>query len=121
MFDGQIFGRKQETLNSSCAQFVQILHTKPVLLGTFDRLGDSDFYANILLPQQPGCSALDSSCSHDRAFELYFASCFQQYKFIGVDSVSSNETVTSRFGFYNDRKSGWFNFETSACFGYDLN
>lgn len=119
-FDGQIFGMRQNTLNSSCAQFVQVLHTKTKLLGTPEHLGHSDFFANSDQPQQPGCSTFNSACSHSRAYELYFASCFAENRFIGVDRQSQNDSANSRFGFFNDRASGLFHFNTGACFGYAL-
>lgn len=118
-FDGQVYGIRQNTLNSSCAQFVQVIHTKTILSGTSRHLGDSDFFANILSRQQPGCGFLDNSCSHSRAHELYFASMFPENKFIGYTSpLSRNLENGSRFGFFNDRKKGTFYFNTTACFGY---
>lgn len=118
-FDGQMFGIRQNTLNSSCAQFVQVIHTKPIFLGTYKHLGDFDFFANILSAQQPGCALRDNSCSHSRAYELYFASMFPENKFIGNASPFSwNQEKSSRFGFFNDRKKGSFYFNTTACFGY---
>lgn len=119
MFDRQVFLVQQNALNSSCAQFVQVIHTKPILLGTLKHLGDSDFFANIFSHQQPGCSLWDISCSHARACELYFASMFPENKFIGNASpLSWNQEKSSRFGFFNDRKKGTFYFDTTSCFGY---
>lgn len=117
MFSGNFFGIRQQTLNSTCAKFVQVIHTSRIL-GTFERLGDSDFFANEHVKQQPGCSSYMSSCSHNRAFELYFASLFSQYAFIGVDNTTINGIIRSRMGFFNDRTPGRFSIETTGCFGY---
>lgn len=107
------FYESEKGLNASCAKFVQVLHTSK-MLGSKKRLGHSDFYANKNQLKQPGCY-LDT-CSHTRATELYYASCFQEFVFIGD---SCDEIVDrSRFGLYNDGKSGCYFFDTEPCFGY---
>lgn len=100
-------------LNQTCAKFVQILHTSK-MLGVQERLGHVDFYANNLKKWQPGC-ILDTCC-HTRATELYFASCFKENQFIAT--ACDRSFLWSRFGFYNDGKSGCYQFDTTACFGY---
>lgn len=102
-------------LNATCAQFVQVLHTSK-FFGAQQKLGHSDFYANKNKAKQPGC--MMDTCNHSRATELYYASCFPENSFIGADCNGGE--IQSRFGFYNDGKSGCFEFETSACFGYAL-
>lgn len=104
---------EEKGLNITCAQFVQVLHTSK-MFGTDKRLGHSDFYANKKKAKQPGC--LLDTCSHSRATELYYASCFQEYEFIGRDCDGS--AAQSRFGLYNDGVAGCFEFDTSDCFGF---
>lgn len=84
------------------------------MLGTQQRLGHADFYANKMKGQQPGCMA--DTCCHTRATELYYASCFKENVFMGT--ACDKSFVQSRFGFYNDGKTGCFQFDTSECFGY---
>lgn len=100
-------------LNASCAKFVQVIHTSKYF-GTQKRLGHSDFYANKGKSKQPGC--LLDTCNHSRATELFYASCFQEYIFMGTNCNGTSEQ--SRFGLYNDGKEGCFQFDTSGCFGY---
>ena len=100
-------------LNASCAKFVQVIHTSKYF-GTQKRLGHSDFYANKGKSKQPGC--LLDTCNHSRATELFYASCFREYVFMGTNCNGTNEQ--SRFGLYNDGKEGCFQFDTSGCFGY---
>lgn len=100
-------------LNSTCAKFVQVLHTSK-MFGAQQRLGHADFYANSLKSKQPGCMV--DTCCHTRATELYFSSCFKENVFTGT--ACDQSFVQSRFGFYNDGKNGCFQFDTSACFGY---
>lgn len=100
-------------LNASCAKFVQVLHTSKYF-GTQTRLGHADFYANRGKSKQPGC--LLDTCNHSRATELYYASCFNDYIFIGTECSGSD--VQSRFGLFNDGKPGCFQFDTTGCFGY---
>lgn len=113
-------------LNSSCAQFVQVLHTDPGDFGTVLNRGNVDFWANNRTQLQPGCT--DRPCGHFKALFYYFASLFRQYKFIGgncaepdylLDS-SFTSSDTSAFGLYNDGKTGQFCFETTPCLPYTV-
>lgn len=103
----------QHGLNTTCAQFVQILHTSKYF-GTSKRIGHSDFYANKFKIKQPGC-ILDT-CNHSRATELYYASCFKEYMFMGTECDGID--AQSRFGLNNDGKQGCYDFDTTDCFGY---
>lgn len=105
---------EDQGLNSTCAQFVQILHTSKIF-GTPRNLGHTDFYANKKESKQPGC--LLDTCNHSRAIELYYSSCFKEHVFIGTDCTGAG--VRSKFGFYNDGKEGCYDFDTSNCFPYD--
>lgn len=110
---GPLYHESEKGLDQSCAQFVQVLHTSKVF-GMKRRIGHSDFYANKDKPRQPGCYF--DTCSHTRATELYYASCFQEFLFIG--SGCDETYAQSRFGLYNDGRIGCFRFDTYACFGY---
>lgn len=100
-------------MNATCAKFVQVLHTSKYF-GTQTRLGHVDFYANKGKGKQPGC-VLDT-CNHSRATELFYASCFDEYIFMGTNCNGLD--VQSRFGLYNEGTEGCFQFDTTACFGY---
>lgn len=100
------------------AQFVTALHTNMGVYGTRMMLGHSDFYANPDLKQQPGCGKIDNSCSHRRACELYYASCFPEFQFIGVDCETRSPLDSSIFGFFNDGIPGCYQFNTTDCFGF---
>lgn len=102
-------------LNTSSAQFVRVLHTSK-LLGVQPRIGHSDFYPNKYKAKQPGCSV--DTCSHTRATQLFYASCFPENKFIGTDCAKSD--IQSEYGLYADGKSGCFDFDTSDCFPFTL-
>lgn len=109
-------------LNKSCAQFVQVLHTNPIGLGTTLLRGDADFYANNRTEFQPGCTITE--CGHSKSFYYYYASLFRQNKFIGGDCQLQDESglsaYTSTFGQFNDHKSGVFCFQTTPCFPYAI-
>ncbi|XP_031635016.1 phospholipase A1-like [Contarinia nasturtii] len=102
-------------LNSTCAQFVQALHTSKIL-GTSRRLGHSDFYANRDSAKQPGC--FFDGCNHSRATELFYASCFKENKFIGIDCNGSGSQ--SQYGLYTDGKEGCYSMPTGKCFPFTL-
>ncbi|XP_031626710.1 lipase member H-like [Contarinia nasturtii] len=107
-------------LNKKCASFVQVLHTDTQKYGTQSLLGHADFYASRYSNNQPGCT--HNFCDHTKAIYYYFASTFSQYGFIGndCDQVCSFSSCTSRFGLYNDGKSGDFCFGVATCFPYAL-
>lgn len=108
-------------LNSSCAQFVQVLHTEPGNSGTVMLRGDADFFANKYSLFQPGCEF--EQCSHDKAVYYYYASLFPHNKFIGEDCnlLLKNTSHKSQFGQFNDGKSGVFCFNTNPCLPYVKN
>lgn len=106
-------------MNKSCAQFVQVLHTDPGVIGTKFNRGDADFYPNHQSEYQSGCTA--DGCNHSKAVFYYFASLFPQFKFIGVScgkNIDSNSIERGRFGEFSDGKTGVFCFETTPCFPY---
>lgn len=110
LFDGS------KGLNPSCAKFVQVLHTSK-LLGIQQRIGHSDFYANRFKAKQPGCKV--DTCSHTRATELYYASCFPENVFIGTNCDKTG--ITQRFGFYNDGEvEGCSDFDSAECYPFTL-
>lgn len=106
-------------LNRTNAQFVQVLHTTPGLIGTELNRGDADFYANNRSLLQPGCPI--RSCGHAKAVFYYYASLFAEFQFLGVScgrTNGMNPIEISRFGEYNDGKIGQFCFDTTPCFPY---
>lgn len=111
---------RQNSLTTSSAQYVQVLHTS--IVGVKENIGHIDFWANRFLDTQPGCGRGDISCSHTRSTEIYYASCFQDYQFIGSSCAGCKPTCgTARFGYFNtEHQSGCYQFKTSGCFGYAL-
>lgn len=111
---------KQNGLNASCAKFVEVIHTTNSF-GMRERIGHSDFYAN-RNETQPGCSKYDEPCCHGRAKDLFYASCFNEYKFIGHPCDNSSDKARgSRFGYFNTNQTyGCFEFKTKACWGFAM-
>lgn len=61
-------------LSRGDAEWVDVIHTNPGVLGKRDAIGDVDFYPNGMMPLQPG--SYDSSSSHARAYEYYAESVY---------------------------------------------
>ncbi|XP_050089766.1 pancreatic lipase-related protein 2-like [Anopheles aquasalis] len=59
-----LLGKPQERVDSTDAQYVEVIHTNTGRLGHADALGQADFYPNGG-HEQPGC--VESQCSHRRA------------------------------------------------------
>lgn len=120
MFSSDSPSIKQNGLNTSCAAYVEVLHTAAIV-GIQERIGHADFYAN-RNSTQPGCNSYDMPCNHGRANEIFYASCFPEYKFIGSTCAECEPNGISRFGYFNiKQKYGCFVFNSTACFGYALN
>lgn len=56
------------------AQFVDVIHSNPDVLGKRHPVGDIDFYPEGLTPIKPGCIIF--SCSHSRAYEFFTESVY---------------------------------------------
>ena len=56
------------------AEFVDIIHTNPGILGKRDPTGDVDFYPDGVVPLPTGC--LTITCAHSRAWEYYVESVY---------------------------------------------
>lgn len=116
---GALYDQLQIGLNQTNAQFVQVLHTTPGLIGTELNRGDADFYANNRSEIQPGCPI--RSCGHAKAVYYYYASLFPEFKFQGIRCGQTNGINLfefSRFGEFNDGQFGQFCFDTTPCFPY---
>lgn len=62
-------------LSRGDAEWVDVIHTNPGVLGKKDAIGDCDFYPNgIDMPLQPG--TFDISASHGRAWKYYAESVY---------------------------------------------
>ena len=67
----------RDRLDSTDAQFVDIIHTAGHWVGSQIATGHIDFYPNKGAAPQPGCEgseSLDLSCSHFQAWKLYLLS-----------------------------------------------
>lgn len=121
MFTSSTPSIKQNGLNASCAKFVEVIHTTSSF-GMKEQIGHSDFYAN-RNQTQPGCSKYDEPCSHGRAKDLFYASCFDEYKFIGYPCNNLSHSMhVSRFGYFDTKQiHGCYEMKTDACWGYASN
>ncbi|CAH0390550.1 unnamed protein product [Bemisia tabaci] len=81
-------------LDSTDAEFVDVIHTAAGTAGYYSSIGHADFYPNGGTPPQPGCfdAPLDFqatfACSHFRAHEFYSQSITNQEKFKAYRSES---------------------------------
>ncbi|XP_055370737.1 phospholipase A1 2-like [Condylostylus longicornis] len=67
-------GQKLMPIEKGDAEFVDVIHTNPGVLGIEKEIGDVDYYPDGLLPLKSGC--LTISCSHNRAHEYYAESVY---------------------------------------------
>lgn len=82
---------KKFRLDRSDARFVQIIHTAGGSIGSDLSAGHQDFYPNLGISSQPGCTYLfveaalpgEILCSHYRAVEFFIVSLNPRNKFIG--------------------------------------
>ncbi|XP_055846822.1 vitellogenin-1-like [Episyrphus balteatus] len=61
------------------AQFIDVIHSNPGVLGKRDPTGDVDFYPDGLAPLPKGC--LTVTCAHSRAWEYYVESVYPGNEF----------------------------------------
>lgn len=82
------FGENLSGLFRGDAQFVDVIHTNPGVLGKRDAVGDLDFFCNGLAPLQPGCMTIP--CSHGRAWEYYAETVYpgNEANFLAVECTS---------------------------------
>ncbi|XP_026280769.2 pancreatic lipase-related protein 2-like [Frankliniella occidentalis] len=73
-------------LDSSDAEFVDVIHTCAGALGFLDNIGHADFYPNGGTPVQPGCccaAEFAEACSHGRSYQ-FFAESIRSKDFVGL-------------------------------------
>ncbi|XP_026315614.1 pancreatic triacylglycerol lipase-like isoform X2 [Hyposmocoma kahamanoa] len=96
-----------EKLDSTDANFVDVIHTCAGLLGVFNGVGHADYYPNDGIAPQPGCQGLQGymeACSHSRAHYLYTESIYNPKAFPAYqcadwsDYVRGNCTPSSYLG-----------------------
>ncbi|KAL7036298.1 hypothetical protein ACKWTF_008770 [Chironomus riparius] len=92
---------KNSILDSSDADFVDVIHTCAGLLGHRKNLGHADFYPNGGEQVQPGCDLLINdligTCSHEKSFKFFVA------------------TITSPNKYMAQQCSSWKNFKGNGC------
>ncbi|XP_075224466.1 pancreatic triacylglycerol lipase-like isoform X2 [Lycorma delicatula] len=71
-------------LDSSDADFVDIIHTSGGFLGIYESIGHVDFYPNGGTPIQPGCGFDIGICSHCRSYEYYIDALENPIPFLAV-------------------------------------
>lgn len=100
---------KDYILDSSDAQYVQVIHTNGAFLGLSTSLGHSDFYPNGGM-KQPGCGLdLTGNCSHGRAYRFY------------AESISDNKFISQECTSYSDFTQGKCNGTFALMGGYEVN
>ncbi|XP_036149308.1 pancreatic triacylglycerol lipase [Monomorium pharaonis] len=92
---GRFFNIVHDTLSSSDAGFVDIIHTDYGFYGVAKTTGTVDFFPNGGNRVQPGCPSVippfttDDDCSHHRSWEYYAESVLNESAFLGVECSSS--------------------------------
>ncbi|XP_052894570.1 pancreatic lipase-related protein 2 [Anopheles moucheti] len=85
-----------DAVGPDTAQFVDVIHTDPLLLGDNNVRGHADFFTNSGQDPQPGCALLDlvtlHTCSHLRATGFFAESILQPRNFIAC-ACSREEIV----------------------------
>ncbi|KAH8298057.1 hypothetical protein KR018_005765 [Drosophila ironensis] len=93
-----------QKLDSSDADFVDIIHTDPFFFSMLPPMGHVDFYPNLDQLNQRGCTYVSNwrfyNCNHYRA-AIYYA-----------------ESITSERGFWSQHCGGWFDFFSQRCNHY---
>ncbi|KAL0880769.1 hypothetical protein ABMA27_001970 [Loxostege sticticalis] len=87
-------------LDTSDADFVDIIHTCGGIYGYKNSHGHADFYPNSGKPAQPGCEGVQQkleACSHGRAHEFFL------------------ESIDSTTGFFAYPCENWKDFERGEC------
>lgn len=74
------------------AEYVDIIHTNPGVLGKKEAVGDSDFYPNGYYAVQTGC--ITDGCAHNRAWEYYAESVYPGNE---NNFLSAQCEITGRF------------------------
>uniref|UniRef100_A0A182Y8X3 Lipase domain-containing protein n=1 Tax=Anopheles stephensi TaxID=30069 RepID=A0A182Y8X3_ANOST len=129
---GPLFSSRDSTtrLDSTDAQYVEVIHTNGGTLGMYDPIGTADFYPNGG-KSQPGCLPwiFGMSCSHGRAWELYAESVYTPvgFKAVPCDSIQQIEGSVCRIDLpkvdmggepVNVTKSGLYVLSTNNSFPY---
>jgi pancreatic lipase-related protein 2 len=94
--------KTNQSLDSSDAEFVDVIHTCSGMLGHSKKLGHADFFPNNGKASQPGCdfqSDFVGACSHGRSYR-YFA-----------------ESINIRNGFLAFECGSWEDFNSKMCEG----
>ncbi|XP_065355472.1 pancreatic lipase-related protein 2 [Calliphora vicina] len=93
-----------ERLDSSDAQFVDVIHTDPRFFSISTALGHADFYPNYLKLVQPGCNPLMEirNCNHFRSNIYYAESMVTDEGFWSYNCGSYMEFVYNQCANYSD-------------------
>jgi len=89
-----------EKLTPDDAQFVDVIHSGGLWIGTDEPVGHIDFYPNHGQAPQPGCEGEEPwgfGCSHERAPNFF------------------SESINSDIGFVGVECDSWENFEAGLC------
>ncbi|CAG9759298.1 unnamed protein product [Ceutorhynchus assimilis] len=117
-------------LNVNDAQYVEVIHTDAMFLGTNFHIGDIDYWPNGGL-SQPGCDPSFGSCSHGRSFYYFGESLVSgSNNFVSTECKSfkayeaglcQNNTIAFMGGItYNETLTGDFYLITNKTSPYGL-
>ncbi|XP_002133925.2 phospholipase A1 2-like [Drosophila pseudoobscura] len=94
-------GNDPKGVRSGDAEFVDIIHTNPGVLGTPKVVGDADFFVHGDSPFQTGCGILTVTkvpCSHERAVEYWTETVYRTNgnSFLGKHCVRETDLSDAR-------------------------
>ncbi|KMQ95967.1 pancreatic triacylglycerol lipase [Lasius niger] len=87
-------------LDSTDAEFVDVIHSCGGVLGFLQPLGKTDFYPNAGTAVQPGCCCVPEimeACSHGRSYEYF------------------TESINSKTGFSATKCDSWDSYMNGKC------
>ncbi|XP_073822449.1 pancreatic triacylglycerol lipase-like [Musca autumnalis] len=101
---GFISNDPADKLDTSDADFVDVIHTDPFLFSFIQPVGHADFYPNLESVIQPGCSFTEErrNCNHFRSV-IYYA-----------------ESITTNIGFWSYYCGNFVHYMLNQCHHFDV-
>ncbi|KAH1029408.1 lipoprotein lipase [Dendroctonus ponderosae] len=94
----------ESRLSPDDAQYVQVIHTAGLMVGSSYTVGDADYIPNGGCTQ-PGCCLLKPICDHDRSY-LYF-----------IESLRSDQFIAKKCESYDDYLAGQYKNDPQIIMG----
>ncbi|XP_066909380.1 pancreatic triacylglycerol lipase [Halyomorpha halys] len=83
-------------LDTSDADFVDVIHTSIRYVGYYPPIGHADFYPNGGGPLQPGCGFDIGFCTHLRSYKYYIESMYDKKGFVAQKCLSWNHYLEQK-------------------------